>query len=158
MKTCDLCDQFEERVRVLLLPLRDYGGRVGFSGTVSTIRAWEDNSKVRDAVNEPGQGRVLVIDGGGSLRRSMLGDQLAEKAVANGWAGVVVFGAIRDSEAIGKLALGVKALATCPRKTDKLGQGQRDVPLEIGGLTIRPGEWLCADEDGVILADAPLTE
>ncbi|MDR1075522.1 MAG: ribonuclease E activity regulator RraA [Xanthomonadaceae bacterium] len=156
MKTCDLCDKFENEVRVLLLPLRDYGGRIGFSGTVSTLRAWEDNSKVREAVAEPGRGRVLVVDGGGSLRRSMLGDQLAERAVASGWAGVVVYGAIRDSGAIGRLDLGVKALATCPRKTDKLGQGQRDVPLELNGLIVTPGEWLCADEDGVILADRPL--
>ena len=156
MNTCDLCDAFEDRVRVLELPLRDYGGRVAFSGTVSTVRALEDNSLVREAVAEPGEGRVLVVDGGGSPRRSMLGDMLAEKAVANGWAGVVVHGAIRDSRAIGALDLGVKALGTCPRKTDKHGQGLRDVQLEFGGLVIRPGDWLAADEDGVILSDAPL--
>lgn len=111
---------------------------------------------MRDAVAEPGNGRVLVIDGGGSLGRSMLGDLLAAKALENGWAGVVVFGAIRDSAAIGAMALGVKALGTCPRKTDKLGQGLRDVPVRFGGLVIRPGEWLCADADGVVLADGVL--
>lgn len=156
MNTCDLCDAFEDKVRVLALPLRDYGGRVAFAGIVSTIKAFEDNSRVREAVAEPGNGRVLVIDGGGSLRRSMLGDMLAEKAVLNGWGGVLVHGAIRDSAAIGKLDLGVKALATCPLKTDKRGQGLRDVPVEFGGLTITPGQWLAADEDGVVLADAPL--
>lgn len=156
MNTCDLCDKFEGEVRVLELPLSDFGGCVAFSGIVSTIKALEDNSLVRDAVAEPGQGRVLVIDGGGSLRRSMLGDMLAAKAVANGWAGVLVNGAIRDSAAIGELELGVKAIATCPMKTDKRGQGLRDVPVEFGGLVIRPGDWLAADEDGVVLADAPL--
>ena len=156
MNTCDLCDHYDAQVRVLELPLRDYGGRIGFDGIVSTVKAYEDNSLVRDAVAEPGHGRVLVIDGGGSMRRSMLGDLLAAKALDNGWAGVVVFGAIRDSVAIGAMALGVKALGTCPRKTDKLGQGLRDVPVQFGGLLIRPGEWLCADADGVVLADSVL--
>jgi regulator of ribonuclease activity A len=157
MSTCDLCDAHEDVVRVLDLPLRDFGGRIAFSGQISTIKALEDNSKVREAVAEAGRGRVLVIDGGGSLRRSMLGDLLAEKAVASGWAGVVVIGAIRDSAAIAKLALGVKALGTCPRKTDKRDQGLRDVPLDIGGVAVRPGDWLYADEDGVIVAEIPLT-
>ena len=156
MSTCDLCDRFEDRVRVLDLPLRDYGGRIAFSGVVSTVKALEDNSLVREAVAEPGEGRVLVIDGGGSLRRAMLGDMLADKAVANGWSGVLVHGAIRDSVALARLDLGVKALGTCPLKTDKRGQGLRDVPVRFGGVEIRPGDWLAADEDGVILADAPL--
>ncbi|MFK3647162.1 ribonuclease E activity regulator RraA [Lysobacter enzymogenes] len=156
MNTCDLCDRHDARVRVLDLPLRDYGGRIAFAGTVSTIKAYEDNSRVREAVAEPGAGRVLVIDGGGSSRRAMLGDQLAALAAANGWAGAVVFGAIRDSAAIGAMALGVKALGTCPRKTEKSGQGQRDVALAFGGVAIRPGDWVCADEDGVVFADDAL--
>ena len=156
MNTCDLCDRFEAEVRVLELALRDYGGRAAFSGRVSTVKALEDNSLVRAAVAEPGDGRVLVIDGGGSLRRAMLGDMLAEQAVANGWAGVVVHGAIRDSQAIAALDLGVKALGTCPRKTDKRGQGLRDVELAFGGLVSAPGQWLAADADGVVLADRPL--
>lgn len=156
MNTCDLCDLHPGRVRVLELPLRDYGGRLAFDGRVSTIKAYEDNSLVREAVAEDGRGRVLVIDGGGSMRRAMLGDLLAAKALENGWAGVLVFGAIRDSGAIGAMALGVKALGTHPRKTDKLGQGLRDVPVEFGGLLIHPGDWLCADQDGVVLADEEL--
>ena len=156
MNTSDLGDRFEDKVRVLGLPLGDFGGRIAFAGIVSTIKALEDNSRVREAVAEPGEGRVLVIDGGGSLRRSMLGDLLAGKAVANGWAGVLVNGAIRDSAAIAQLDLGVKAIDTCPMKTDKQGQGLRDVPVAFGGLVIRPGDWLAADEDGVVLADAPL--
>ena len=155
MNTCDLCDRFEDGARVLDLPLRDYGGRTAFSGIVSTVKALEDNSLVREAVAEAGRGRVLVIDGGGSLRRAMLGDMLAEKALANGWGGVLVHGAIRDSAALAALDLGIKALATCPRRTDKLGQGLRDVPVAFGGLVIAPGQWLAADGDGVVLMDAP---
>lgn len=156
MNTCDLCDRFEAGVRVLELALRDYGGRATFCGRVSTVKALEDNSLVRAAVAEPGDGRVLVVDGGGSLRRAMLGDMLAAQAVANGWSGVLVHGAIRDSQAIAALDLGVKALGTCPRKTDKRGQGLRDVELVFGGLVIAPGQWLAADADGVVLADRPL--
>ena len=156
MNTCDLCDLHDAQVRVLELPLRDFGGRLAFNGIVSTVKAHEDNSRVREAVAEAGQGRVLVIDGGGSMRRAMFGDLLAAAAVENGWAGVVVFGAIRDSGAMGDLALGVKALGTCPRKTEKLGAGERDVDVEFGGVRIRPGDWLCADEDGVVLADTDL--
>ena len=154
--TCDLCDAHPDAVRVLDLPLRDFGGRRAFAGVVSTVLALEDNSRVREAVMEPGDGRVLVIDGGGSTRRSMLGDLLAEQAVANGWAGVVVHGAIRDSVAVGELDLGVKALGTVPLKTEKRGQGVRDVPVSFGGVTIRPGDWLAADADGVLVADQPL--
>ena len=155
MNTCDLCDRYEGRVRVLDLALRDFGGRIAFAGTVSTVKALEDNSRVREAVAEPGHGRVLVIDGGGSLRRAMLGDMLAEQALAGGWSGVLVHGASRDSAALARLDLGGKALGACPLKTDKRGQGLRDVPVAFGGLVIAPGQWLAADEDGVVLADAP---
>ena len=156
MNTCDLCDGFEGQVRVLELPLADFGGRIAFSGIVSTIKALEDNSRVREAVAEPGHGRVLVIDGGGSLRRSMLGDMLAEKAVANGWSGVLVHGAIRDSAAIGRLALGVKALAACPVKTEKRGQGELDVVLSFAGVSIAPGDYVYADLNGVLVSGARL--
>lgn len=153
-KTADLCDAHDE-ARVPDLPLRDYGGRVQFHGRVSTISAFEDNSRVREAVAESGDGRVLVIDGCGSTRRSMLGDNLAAMAVKNGWAGVVVHGVIRDTEAIGQLDLGVKALGTCPRKTEKRDQGLRDVALHLGGVIVLPGEWLYADEDGVVVLADP---
>jgi regulator of ribonuclease activity A len=156
MNTCDLCDLHDAQVRVVDLPLRDFGGRLAFNGRVSTVKAFEDNSRVREAVEEPGEGRVLVIDAGGSTRRAMLGDLLAAKAAENGWAGVVVFGVIRDCGEISALELGVKALGTCPRKTDKLGAGERDVDVEFGGVRIRPGDWLCADEDGVVVADTDL--
>ena len=156
IQTADLCDAHEDKLAVVAPMFARYGGRPSFGGPIATLKIFEDNSFVRKAVEGPGDGRVLVIDGGGSLRRSMLGDMLAEKAVANGWSGVLVHGAIRDSAAIAELDLGVKAIATCPMKTDKQGQGLRDVPVEFGGLVIRPGDWLAADEDGVVLADAPL--
>lgn len=156
MKTCDLCDRHEGRIRVPALAWRDYGGRIAFSGEVSTVKALEDNSKVREAVAEPGRGRVLVVDGGGSLQRAMVGDMLAAQALANGWSGLVVHGAVRDSAALAGLDLGIKALGTCPRRTGKLGQGLRDVPVVLAGIPLAPGDWLYADEDGVVVADAPL--
>lgn len=155
LATTDLCDAHPERVQVLGLPWLDWGGRRCFHGRISTIKAFEDNSRVREAVAEPGQGRVLVIDGGGSLARAMLGDLLAAKAVESGWEGIVIVGAIRDSAAIAQLDIGIKALGRCPRKTEKRGDGRRDVALEIAGIGVQPGHWLYADADGVIVsADA----
>jgi regulator of ribonuclease activity A len=154
--TADLCDAHGYFVRVIEQAFIDYGGRRRFSGEVSTVQAFEDNSRVREALQEPGRGRVLVVEGGGSMRRSMLGDNLAALAVANGWSGVVVFGAIRDSEAIAKLDLGVRALGTCPRKTEKLDVGERDTIVMLGGVEISPGQWLYADADGIVVADKPL--
>jgi regulator of ribonuclease activity A len=154
--TADLSDAHEGRVEVLPVALRDYGGRRAFRGEVSTVRAFEDNSRVREAVHEAGRGRVLLVDGGASLQRAMLGDLLAAKAVENGWSGVIVLGAIRDSALIATLDLGVKALGTVPRKTERRGLGERDVVLQIGPLTVSPGQWLYADGDGVLLAASAL--
>lgn len=154
--TADLCDAHEDRVRVLAPMLRSYGGARAAGGPVRTLKIFEDNALVREMLAEPGQGAMLVIDGGGSLRRALLGDNLAELAVKNGWAGVVVYGCIRDSAAIGQLPLGVWALATHPQKTVKRGEGQRDVPVSFGGVTFAPGMFAYADEDGVIVSDAPL--
>lgn len=153
--TADLCDTHGDAVQVLALAWRDCGGRRAFCGEISTVRAFEDNSRVREAVHEPGRGRVLLIDGGGSLQRAMLGDLLAAKAVENGWSGVVVSGAIRDSAVLATLDLGIKALGTVPRKTDRRGAGERDVTITLAGQTIRPGQWLYADADGVLVGDAP---
>lgn len=154
--TADLCDAHEGAVQVLIAPWRDYGGRKAFCGEVSTVRAFEDNSRVREAVHEPGRGRVLLVDGGASLARAMLGDLLAAKAVENGWSGVIVLGAIRDSAAIATMDLGVKALGTVPRKTERKGAGERDVALSIGKVTVRPGQWIYADDDGVVVAESRL--
>jgi len=149
--TADLCDDHEDELQVAAPIFRDYGGLDRFFGPISTVKAHEDNSLVREAVAEPGGGRVLVIDGGGSLRRAMLGDLLAEKAATNGWAGVVIHGCLRDSEAIGQLKLGVKAMGTLPLKTAKRGEGQRDIPVRFADVTFTPGHWLYADPDGVIV-------
>jgi regulator of ribonuclease activity A len=155
-KTADLCDQFAADVEVCDPIFRDFGGRPYFSGRIATIKCFEDNSLVRQLVAERGTGRVLVIDAGGSLRRAVLGDLLAKQAVENGWSGVLVYGCIRDSAAIGAMDLGVKALATHPMKTDKRGEGQRDVPVRFAGVAFRPDDWLYADEDGVIVSRHPL--
>jgi regulator of ribonuclease activity A len=156
LATADLSDAHEAATTVLPLALHDYGGRVAFHGEISTVRAFEDNSRVREAVHEPGRGRVLVVDGGGSLGRALLGDVLAAKAVENGWSGIVVIGAIRDRAALATLALGIKALGTCPRKTERRGLGERDVTLAIGAVELRPGDWLYADGDGVLIAPRAL--
>jgi regulator of ribonuclease activity A len=153
--TADLCDVHGEAARVVATPLRDFGGRRRFAGIVTTLKLHEDNALVRAALSTAGEGRVLVIDGGGSTRSALVGDQLAALAVENGWAGVVVHGAIRDAEAIGGLDLGVKALTTCPRKSAKKGWGERDVPVTFGGVTFTPGEWLAADADGVVVLPSP---
>jgi regulator of ribonuclease activity A len=155
-KTADLCDQFSSELEVLEPLFGDFGGVVSFSGAAVTIKCFEDNSRVREAVDEPGSGRVIVIDAGGSTRRAVLGDLLARKAADNGWSGFVIYGSIRDSAAIGAMELGVKAMATCPLKTDKRNEGQRDIAVRFGGVTINTGDWIYADEDGVIVAKRPL--
>lgn len=155
--TADLCDAHPERVRVPDLAWQIVGQHRDFCGEVSTIKAYEDNSRVREAVAEAGRGRVLLVDGGASRRRAMLGDRLAQLAVDNGWAGVVVVGCIRDRAIIDTLALGVRCLGTHPRKTEKRGAGERDVVVEIGGVEVAPGMWLYADADGVIVAPEALS-
>lgn len=155
--TTDLSDAHPD-VQVAEPIFRDFGGRRAFHGPMTTLKLFEDNALVRTALEGPGNGRVLVIDGGGSMRCALLGDQLAELAVRHEWAGVVVFGCIRDSEAIGRLQLGVKALATHPLKSIKRGEGQRDLPVRFAGVTFRPGAWLYADADGVILSDRALSD
>jgi regulator of ribonuclease activity A len=154
--TTDLCDAHGESVRVVAPLFRDFGKVRHFAGTIATLKVFEDNVLVRAALEQPGEGRVLVVDGGGSLRCALMGDIIARLAVDSGWAAVVINGCVRDAEAIGELALGVRALGTHPRKSGKKGWGERDVPLSFGGVTFRPGEWLCADADGLVVAEQPL--
>ncbi len=154
--TPDLCDDFGDHITVADPLFSSYGAIPGFSGKISTIKCHEDNSLVREAVAENGAGRVLVIDGGGSMRRALLGDLLAEKAVANGWQGVVIYGCLRDVDQINAMQLGVKALGTHPMKTDKRGEGQRNVTLRFAGIVWQPGHFLYADNNGVIVADKAL--
>lgn len=159
-KTPDLCDQFEAElgkgVRVVAPMFQRYGGRTAFFGEIVTLKVFEDNSLVRELFNEDGKGKVLVIDGGGSLRCALVGDQLAILAQRNGWEGVIVYGCIRDSADINDIDIGVRALNTHPQKTVKKGIGERNLPLTFGGVTFHPGETLYADEDGVVVADRPL--
>ena len=154
--TADLYDTHGEALRVLAPIFRDYGGLRTFAGEVVTLKVYEDNSLVRAALEEAGHGRVLVVDGGGSLRCALVGDNLAELGHKNGWAGIVVYGCIRDSAPIGALAIGVKALATNPRKSVKKGEGERNVTLRLAEVVIEPGDYLYADVDGVVLAKAKL--
>lgn len=157
ISVCDLCDAHEARVQVAEPIFRDYGGRHAFSGQVVTISCNEDNSLVRDAVASPGDGKVLVVDGGGSLQRSLLGDQLAAKACDNGWQGIIVHGAIRDIEVIADIDIGVKALNVIPLKTEKRDLGDRDVPVRFAGVTFNPGAFVYADRNGLIVSEAALT-
>lgn len=154
--TTDLSDEFPNDVHACAPLFRDYGGVTRFAGPIATIKCFEDNSLVRDLVAEPGQGRVLIIDAGGSIRRAVLGDLLARKAADNGWSGFVIYGCIRDSAAIGAMQIGVKALGTHPLKTDKRGEGQRDIPVRFADVAFAPGEWVYADEDGILVSPRKL--
>ncbi len=154
--TADLCDAHPDTVRVLAPMLRHFGRQRAFSGPIATLKIYEDNALVRQALSAPGQGRVLVVDAGGSLRRAVVGDQLAALAQAKGWTGIVVYGCIRDAKVIGETPLGVMALATHPLKSDKKGVGDVEVPVTFGGVIFVPGHFLYADEDGVIVSAQPL--
>ena len=154
----DICDRYPDEISVFEPVFRDFGGKHRFCGEVVTIKCFEDNSLVAEIVREPGHGRIIVVDGGGSLRRALLGDLLAAAAVANGWQGLVVNGCVRDVEILATLDLGVKALAAGPVRTDKRGEGQRDVPLRFAGALLEPGHYLYADANGVIVAKRKLED
>lgn len=151
--TADLCDEHPE-AQVVELAWRGFGSVVVFDGPAVTLALHEDNSLVGQALREPGEGRVLVVDGGGSHRRALVGDNLAQRAVDNGWAGIVVYGCIRDAQQIDGIAIGIKALGTHPRKTQKRGEGRRGVEVRFGGVSIRPGDHVYADRDGVVVVGA----
>ncbi len=154
--TANLYDTHGEALRVATPLFRDFGGITAFEGPVATVKAFEDNSLVRAALEEQGHGRVLVVDGGGSLRCALVGDMLAELGRRNDWAGVVVNGCVRDVEAIRAMAWGVKALASNPRKSVKKGGGERDVAVRFADVVFKPGDYLYADADGVVIADRRL--
>ena len=151
--TAELVDEFGERAAVCLLQFRSFG-RADFSGRIATVRCFEDNVLLRACLEDPGEGRVLVVDGGGSYRCALLGDNIATLALENDWAGIVVHGCIRDSVALSSLDLGVRALGTNPRPSRKAGGGEVGVPLEFGGVVFAPGAQLYADEDGVVVVAA----
>ena len=153
--TPDLCDQYPD-VQVAEPVFRGYGGRIAFAGPAVTVKCFEDNSRVRELAATPGEGRVMVVDGGGSLRRALLGDQIAANAVKHGWSGFLIFGCVRDVDALAALPLGVQALASHPMKTDKRGIGDLNVAVTFAGVTFRPGEYIYADNNGVIVSPSPL--
>lgn len=154
--TADLCDEFADDVRVADAVFRAYGARQRFFGPVCTLRVFEDNSLVRECVQSDGHGRVLVVDGGGSRQRALLGGNLATRAVDNGWAGIVINGAIRDRVEIDPLPIGVLALQTQPRKSRKEGRGEKDVDISFAGVAFRPGDFVYVDEDGLLVASRAL--
>lgn len=156
LQTADLCDRYEDQVRVCEPVFRDFGGRPSFFGEAVTAKCFEDNTQMKSILSEPGQGRVLVADAGGSLRCAMLGDLIAASAVDNGWAGVVLFGCVRDTEALARMDLGIKALAAIPRKSVRRGEGQRDLPVTFAGVAFAPGDWVYADSDGIVVAASRL--
>ncbi|MBL8331226.1 MAG: ribonuclease E activity regulator RraA [Rubrivivax sp.] len=153
--TCDLGDRLKSdrsgQFRVLPPVFRHFGQRTAFGGPVVTVQCHEDNSLVKAAVESAGDGRVLVVDGGGSLRRALLGGNLAAAAARNGWAGVVIDGCVRDVAELNACDIGIRALALIPLPTERRGEGQKDLPVQIQGVTVKPGDWLYADADGIVV-------
>ena len=152
----DICDDFLSSLQVLEPLFLDYGGQAKFHGQVVTIKCFEDNSKVKQTLASNGEGKILVVDGGGSLRCALLGDMLAAMAAANGWQGVVVNGCVRDVEILKTIDLGVRALNCYPLKSNKRDEGQLEIPIRIAGANIEPGQYLYADENGMVVTRARL--
>jgi regulator of ribonuclease activity A len=152
IKTADLYDAHEGEVQVAEPLMRSYGRVAAFGGPLATVKVHEDNSLVRAALSEAGDERVLVIDGGGSLRCALVGDRLAALALENGWAGIIVYGCIRDALEIGQMAIGVQALATHPRKSIKRNEGVRDIIVSFAGVSFSPGAYVYADTDGILVS------
>ncbi len=155
-KTADLCDEHSEIIKIALPGMLHYGGKPRFSGRIVTIKLFEDNSLLRDMLSDNGAGQVIVVDGGGSTRCALLGDMLAGKAVNNGWGGLVINGCIRDSADIAEMDIGIRALGTHPLKSVKNGVGEVNVPVSFYNVDFMPGNYLYADEDGVIVAPEAL--
>ncbi len=159
LPTCDVCDAHRNdasgNLRVLPPVFRQFGGTRRFAGLVATIRCFEDNSLVKAVLDQPGEGRVLVVDGGASLRRALVGGNIGAAAQRNGWAGVLVNGCVRDVAELASMSIGILALASMPLPTEKRGEGASEVPVMVQGCWIRPGEWLLADEDGVVVLPQP---
>lgn len=157
-KTTDLCDNNAELVRVAApIGFKDYGGKKNFFGKIQTVKCFEDNSFVRNALEQNGEGKVLVVDGGGSLRCALLGDMMGELAVKNNWSGIIVYGCIRDSVAVSQLVLGVKALNVNPLKSGKRNEGQENISVHFAGVDFIPDEFVYCDEDGILVSKEDIT-
>lgn len=153
----DLCDEFADHLNILEPIFTDFGGVLAFGGPVSTVRCFEDNSVARLALEEPGEGRILVIDGGGSERCALMGDNLAQLAIDNDWGGIIVNGCIRDCEQISQMDVAIKALNAHPKKSAKKNVGERDVPVRFAGALMMPDEWIYGDLDGVVVSRSELS-
>ena len=154
--TPDLCDAYPDLVRVVEPIFITFGGQASFGGEIVTVKCFEDNSVVKETAGTPGKGKVMVVDGGGSMRRALLGDLITENAVKNGWEGFIIYGCIRDVDAIREMDIGVKAIGVIPLKTEKRGIGDLNVSVSFGGVTFNPGEFVYADNNGVIVSAEPL--
>ena len=152
--TADLVDAIGEGVRSCDTQFRQFGGRPDFAGTISTVRCFQDNALLKSVLSEPGDGRVLVIDGGGSLHTALVGDVIAELGRSNGWSGLIIHGAVRDAATLRTLDIGIKALGTNPRKSAKTGAGERDVVISVGGVEFVPGDLAFSDDDGIVVTTA----
>ncbi|MDW6017978.1 putative 4-hydroxy-4-methyl-2-oxoglutarate aldolase [Vibrio plantisponsor] len=150
--TPDICDRYESQVTLLDLPLQNYGMRSSFWGEIVTVRCYHDNSKVREVLSQNGKGKVLVVDGHGSRRKALMGDQVAMMAIDNGWEGVIIYGAVRDVVALSQMDLGIKALDACPFKTEKRGVGKVNVALTMHNQMVLPGDYIYADWNGILLS------
>ena len=150
--TPDLCDAFPSDVAVCDVQFRSFGRRTAFAGQIVTVKCFEDNSLVKEILATDGTGKVLVVDGGGSLRRALIGDQIGGSAVKHCWAGIVLSGAVRDVDELNALEIGIKALGSSPVKTEKRGEGQREIEVRFGGVKFVPGQYLVADNNGVIVS------
>jgi regulator of ribonuclease activity A len=149
--TPDICDRYESQVTLLDLPLQNYGMRSSFWGEIVTVRCYHDNSKVREVLSQNGKGKVLVVDGHGSRRKALMGDQVAMMAIDNGWEGVIIYGAVRDVVALSQMDLGIKALDACTFKTEKRGVGKVNVALAMHNQMVLPGDYVYADWNGILL-------
>lgn len=159
MSTPDLCDRFPDQVRVVTgLQWIHFGQRQAFGGAIETVSCFEDNSRVKETLAEAGEGRVLVVDGGGSLRHALIGDLIAGGAARQGWAGVIIHGACRDVEVLRDIDIGVMALGSVPIKSVRRGEGERGVPISFGGVRFLPGEFVYADANGIIVASDALNQ
>lgn len=156
INTCDLCDAHPDDVQVLEPMFHNFGGCEAFGGEICTVKCFEDNSFVKQRLGEPGEGRVLVVDGGASIRRALLGGDVATMAAKNGWAGVIIYGCVRDVEELIEIDLGIQAMGVVPMKTKKRNVGELDVPLNFAGANFHQGDWIYADNNGVIVAERDL--
>ena len=154
--TADLHDEHEEKVQIASVLMQGYGQKTRFFGPISTVKCFEDNSLVRAALEEPGNGQVLVVDGGASIRCALVGDKLAELGIKNGWEGLVINGCIRDTAVISTLNIGIKAIGANPRRSVKKGEGERDIALNFADTAFTPGDWVYADEDGILVSEGKL--